>query len=94
MSAAPHTHLTGVIPESWQAYAAASGHCLDILRACMRTLTPHRDVLQTFREPSVDTKVIVASGTKCILIAFRGTASWANVVSDMQVRIYWCSICM
>ena len=45
-------------------------------------------MLQVFREPLVDTKVIVASGSECdtILIAFRGTASWANVVSDLQVR--------
>ncbi len=48
-------------------------------------------MLQVFREPSVDTKVIVASGPDTILIAFRGTASWANVVSDLQVSMQWCS---
>ena len=40
-----------------------------------------------FREPSVDTKVVVAAGPNSLLLAFRGTASWANVVSDLQVRM-------
>ena len=40
---------------------------------------------QVFREPSVDTKVVVASGPDTILIAFRGTASWANLINDLQV---------
>ena len=53
--------------------------------ACnLMALMPHRRMLQVFREPSVDAKVIVASGPDTILIAFRGTASWANVVSDLQ----------
>ncbi len=40
---------------------------------------------QVFREPAVDTKVVVASGPDTILLAFRGTASWANLVKDLQV---------
>ena len=55
---------------------------------------PLQCILQMFREPSVDTKVIVASGPDTIVIAFRGTASWANVVSDLQVRSCWRGRCI
>ena len=41
---------------------------------------------QVFREPAVDTKVVVAVGPDTILLSFRGTASWANVVKDLQAR--------
>ena len=47
---------------------------------------PHDAVPQVFREPSVDTKAVIASGLDTILVAFRGTASWANVVKDLQAR--------
>ena len=43
-------------------------------------------VPQVIREPSVDTKVVIASGPDTVLISFRGTASWANVIKDMQAR--------
>ena len=45
-----------------------------------------RCVSQVFREPSVDTKALVASGPDTILVSFRGTASWANIVKDLQAR--------
>lgn len=49
--------------------------------------TPSQCNPQVFREPTVDTKVVVASGPDTILVAFRGTASWANVVKDLQARV-------
>ena len=35
----------------------------------------------------MDSKVVVASGPDTILVSFRGTASWANVVKDLQARV-------
>ena len=35
----------------------------------------------------MDTKVVVATGPGTILLSFRGTASWASVVKDLQARI-------
>ena len=36
-------------------------------------------------EPAEDTKVLVAWNTDTIVLAFRGTASMTNVLSDLQV---------
>ena len=43
--------------------------------------------LQVFREAGQDTKVLVGWGADTIVVAFRGTASFANVLNDIQVRI-------
>ena len=41
---------------------------------------------QVFREPHEDSKALVAWGPNMIVVAFRGTASLANVFNDIQVR--------
>ena len=64
--------------------------CFLQLNVLLQGTGEHVAVMQVFREPSVDTKVVVASGPDTILIAFRGTASWANVVKDMQARLQSC----
>ena len=45
------------------------------------------EALQVFREPGQDTKVLVGWGADTVVVAFRGTASFANVLNDIQVRI-------
>ncbi len=41
---------------------------------------------QVFREPSGDSKAIIAWSSDTIVIAFRGTASFANVLNDIKVH--------
>ena len=43
--------------------------------------------LKVFREPGQDTKALIGWGDDCIVVAFRGTASFANVLNDVQVRL-------
>ena len=42
---------------------------------------------ELFWEKSLDTKLIVAWSRTRILLSFRGTASLANVVADLQVLL-------
>ena len=42
---------------------------------------------QVFREPVEDSKALIAWGPDMIVIAFRGTASFANVLNDIQVHV-------
>ena len=44
-----------------------------------------RDV-EVFREAGQDMKVLVGWGGDTIVVAFRGTASFANVLNDIQAR--------
>ena len=40
---------------------------------------------QVFREPVQDSKAMVAWGPDAIVITFRGTASFSNVLNDIKV---------
>ena len=43
------------------------------------------DAATVFREPVEDSKALVAWGADTIVIAFRGTASFQNMLNDIQV---------
>ena len=48
--------------------------------------------VETFYDRSSDTKVLIAWSSNALICAFRGTDSWANARSDLQVGICF-SIC-
>lgn len=43
---------------------------------------------ELFWEKSLDTKMILAWSKNVVVLAFRGTASMANVVADIQVLLF------
>ena len=49
--------------------------------------TPALTNFELFWEKSLDTKMILAWSKNIVVLAFRGTASMANVVADIQVGI-------
>ena len=44
------------------------------------------EAVEVFREPGQDMKVLVGWGGDAIVVAFRGTASFSNVLNDIQVH--------
>ena len=42
---------------------------------------------QVFREPAQDSKALVAWGSDTVVVTFRGTASFVNVLHDIKVRV-------
>ena len=50
--------------------------------------TPALTNFQLFWEKSLDTKLILAWSRSTVVLAFRGTASMANVLADIQVRTF------
>ena len=48
--------------------------------------------VETFYDRTSDTKVLIAWSSHALICAFRGTDSWVNARSDLQVRICF-SIC-
>ena len=47
---------------------------------------------ELFWEKALDTKLLMAWNSNTIVMAFRGTASFANALADLQARPQ-CSIC-
>ena len=47
--------------------------------------SPPAENFELFYEKSLDTKVLLAWSRETVVLAFRGTASLANLVADLQV---------
>ena len=43
---------------------------------------------EVFWDRASDTKMLMAWSKTTLICAFRGTGSWANACSDIQVRLY------
>ena len=43
--------------------------------------------VEVFREAGQDMKVLIGWGGDTVVVAFRGTASFANVLNDIQARL-------
>ena len=60
---------------------------LSLEEACS-LFDPPLEHYELFWEKSLDTKMILAWSRERIVMSFRGTASLANVVADLQVRLH------